>query len=124
MWVGTIKRRNGFLEVIKTFNAHSRRVIVMKIVEKSVLTIYFFGKERPILMPLIGRREENETAPIPSPLFKIILTNRGQTHSDRMPSIKDIERQINTTIDFCSSWIFAPAPSAAGDIESRIVRQS
>src|SRR3990167_2437070 len=121
MRVGTIKRRNGFLEIIKIFNAHSRRVIVMKIVEKSVLTIYFFGKERPILVSLIGRREKNETAPIPSPLFKIIFANRGHAHSDRMPSIKDIKRQINTTIDFCSSWIFAPAPSAAGDIEPRVV---
>src|SRR3989344_1837869 len=121
MRVGTIKRRNGFLEIIKTFKAHSRRVIVMKVVEKRELTAYLFRKERPILMPLIGRREENETAPIPSSLFKIILTNRGQTNSDRMPSIKDIERQINAIIDFCSSWIFAPAPSAAGDIESRVV---
>src|SRR3989344_5045413 len=94
MRVGTVERRNGFLEIVEIFNAHSRRIIVMKIVEKSVSTVYLFRKKRPILMPLIGRREKNETTPIPSPLFKIILTNRGQTHSDRMPTIENIKCQI------------------------------
>src|SRR3989338_2132211 len=121
MRVGAIERRNGVLKIVEGFTAHARRIIVMKIVEKSVLAIDLFRKKRPILMPLIGRREKNETTPIPSPLFKIILTNRGQTDSYRMPTIENIKCQINATINFDCPRVLTSPPSAAGDIESRVV---
>src|SRR3989344_7032709 len=110
MRVRTVEVRYRFLEVIYVFDAHSSRIIVIKIMEKGILTAYFFRKKHPILVSFTGRRKESDMTPTPNILFKIVFTNGCQTYADRVPSIEDVERKINAVINFNSSWILAPAP--------------